>query len=528
MNKLINKYPIPLLIIIGLGLYAFNLGDLQVSIMEARNFNVAREMLTEGHWLLTTMNDLPRYEKPPFPAWFTTPFAQVFGLHNVWAYRIPTSIFSILGIVYFFKLIKIWSSTSVAFYAALILATSFYYIVIRFEAPSDIYTHVTMLMGLFYVFKKFPNINWQNVLVGSVFLGLSVLSKGPVSLYAVFLPFILAYFLSFKANFKNHIFKIIGFLILGLIIGGSWYAYIRFADPQVFSEIAETETQNWTNYNVKPFYYYWSFFIQTGIWTIPALLSLAYPYFKNKLINTKLYKFSFLWTIIALILLSIIPEKKPRYLVPVLIPLAFNTALVLQYLIKNKQLKTSKVFHYIHYGIIFLVCLGILALPLFLEKLQPEFWVLYGFLGLSALFIGYFIFNTLKRKQYSNLFWSNILLILMVIIIGQSGIFLFKQNPHYNPLSINKLENTNLKTFYFKGLRPEIIWEYGEITKPYSADLKLNKDYRILVTGNHLEKFKTEYPDLVKQASVQTFDRNYYRTGNRKRQSFIIYVYTLK
>ena len=368
MEKLINKYPIPLLILIGLGLYAFNLGDLQVSIMEARNFNVAREMLTEGHWLLTTMNDLPRYEKPPFPAWFTTPFAQLFGLQNVWAYRIPTSIFSILGIVYFYKLIRIWSSTQIAFYSALILATSFYYIVIRFEAPSDIYTHVTMLMGLFYVFKKFPSINWQNVLVGSVFLGLSVLSKGPVSLYAVFLPFILAYFLSFKVNFKNHIFKIIGVLILGLIIGGSWYAYVRFADPQVFSEIAETETQNWTSYNVRPFYYYWSFFIQTGIWTIPALLSLAYPYFKNKLENAKLYKFSFLWTIMALVLLSIIPEKKPRYLVPVLIPLAFNTALVLQYLIKNKQLKISKVFHYIHYGIILLVCLGILASPLFFRK----------------------------------------------------------------------------------------------------------------------------------------------------------------
>ena len=35
--------------------------------MEARNFIVAREMLTEGNWLLTTMNDVPRYEKPPFP-----------------------------------------------------------------------------------------------------------------------------------------------------------------------------------------------------------------------------------------------------------------------------------------------------------------------------------------------------------------------------------------------------------------------------------------------------------------------------
>lgn len=26
-------------------------------------------MITENHWLLTTMNGEARYEKPPFPSW---------------------------------------------------------------------------------------------------------------------------------------------------------------------------------------------------------------------------------------------------------------------------------------------------------------------------------------------------------------------------------------------------------------------------------------------------------------------------
>ena len=528
MEKIINKYPISLLIIIGIGLYAFNLIDLPVSIMEARNFNVAREMLTENNWFLTTMNGLPRYEKPPFPAWFTTPFAQIFGLQNVWAYRIPTSIFSILGIVYFYKLIRIWSSTRIAFYSALILATSFYYIVIRFEAPSDIYTHVTMLMGLYFLFKKFPDINWQNVIFGSFFLGLSVLSKGPVSLYALFLPFILAYFLSFKVRVKDHILMIVSSLIIGLIIGGSWYAYVRFADPQVFAEIAKTETQNWTSYHVRPFYYYWSFFIQSGVWTIPALFSLAYPYFKNKLKEAKPYKFSFLWTIIALILLSVIPEKKPRYLVPVLIPLAFNTALVLQYLIKNKQLKISKIFDYLHYVIILLISLGILAIPLFFQKPQPEYWFLYSLLALFALGIAFLTFKNLKQEEYSNLFWSNILLILMITLVGQSGVFMFKQNEHYNPLRVKKLENSNLSTYYFRSLAPEVIWEYGKISKPLSKNKTLKKPFRVLVPHDVLQAFKSQYPEIAKEASVKTFDRNYYRKGERRRDRFIIDVFEVE
>ncbi|RRO12532.1 ArnT family glycosyltransferase [Flavobacteriaceae bacterium 14752] len=526
--KIIDQHPILFLILIGLGLYAFNLSDLQVSIMEARNFNVARDMITENNWLLTTMNNLPRYEKPPFPAWFTTPFAYVFGLDSEWAYRIPTSIISILGIVYFYKFIRIWSPKRLAFYAALILATSFYFIVIRFEAPSDMYTHVTMLIGLYYLLKNHPIINWSKVLLGSVFFGLSILSKGPISPYTLFLPMILAYYFSFKMTFKNQWFKVLSFIILGVVIGGSWYFYVRYADPQTFLDIAETETQNWTDYHTRPFYYYWSFFIQSGIWTIPALVSLAFPYFKSRVKHKKLYLFSFLWTIIALILLSVVPEKKPRYLLPVLFPLALNTALVLQYLFKNKNNIISKIVHYFHYSILSLACLGLLALPLFVENHSSQFWLLYAILSFASISIGFFIVLNLKRKHFENLFWANIFLILMATLIGQSVVFLFKQNENYNPLSVNKLKNKDLPTLYYDCIEPEIIWEYGHNIKKSNPNELPDKNFRLLVSGAYQNQFKSEFPNLAKQASVQVFDRNYYRTGDRKRQRFVIYVYTIK
>lgn len=525
--KIIDQYPILFLMLIGLGLYAFNLSDLQVSIMEARNFNVAREMITENHWLLTTMNNLPRYEKPPLPAWFATPFAYVFGLDSVWAYRFPTSIISILGIVYFYKFIQIWSPQRLAFYAALILATSFYFIVIRFEAPSDMFAHVTMLIGMYYVMKNHPTIKWQNVVIGSVFFGLSILSKGPISPYTLFLPMILAYFFSFKNSFKNQWFKVLSFLILGAVIGSSWYVYVRYADPQAFLEIAETETQNWTDYHTRPFYYYWSFFIQSGIWLIPALVSLAFPYFKSKVEHKKLYLFSFLWTIIALILLSVVPEKKPRYLLPVLFPLALNTALVLQYLFKNKNNIISKIVHYFHYSILSLACAGILALPLLVKTHTSQFWLFYVILSLASLSIGLFIVLNLNRKHFQHLFWANIFLILMVTLIGQSSVFLFKQNENYNPLTADKLANKDLLTFYFNCIEPEIIWEFGEITKKFNPNESPEKGFQLLVSGEFNKQFENKFPDLSKQASVQIFDRNYYRKGDRRRKRFIIYVYTI-
>jgi len=64
MLRIIEKYPIPLIILVCLGTFFSNLDVIYVNIMEAINFITAREILQSGEWFLTTMNDIPRYEKP--------------------------------------------------------------------------------------------------------------------------------------------------------------------------------------------------------------------------------------------------------------------------------------------------------------------------------------------------------------------------------------------------------------------------------------------------------------------------------
>src|SRR5690606_3192503 len=111
-------------------------------------------------------------------------------------------------------------------------------------------------------------------------------------------------------------------------------------------------------YNIRPFYYYWSFFTQSGVWTIPAFVALLYPYLKTRVSDKKAYLFSFLWTISSVILLSIIPEKKSRYLLPVLIPLAMNTAFYIEYLVRSFpkiKNRAEKFPVYFNYGLIALI-----------------------------------------------------------------------------------------------------------------------------------------------------------------------------
>lgn len=46
-----------------------NNGALTPDIMESRNIVTAREMVSDGNWLVPTMNGELRLEKPPLPTW---------------------------------------------------------------------------------------------------------------------------------------------------------------------------------------------------------------------------------------------------------------------------------------------------------------------------------------------------------------------------------------------------------------------------------------------------------------------------
>jgi 4-amino-4-deoxy-L-arabinose transferase-like glycosyltransferase len=71
-------------------------------------------------------------------------------------------------------------------------------------------------------------------------------------------------------------------------------------------------------------------------------MGLFYWYLKPRVSNLTAYRFYLLWTLGSVIFLSIIPEKKSRYLLPVLAPLAMTTAFYVEYVIKNFRTNFTK------------------------------------------------------------------------------------------------------------------------------------------------------------------------------------------
>jgi len=266
-----------------------HLSSLQVSIMEARNFVTAREMITDGNWLLTTMNGEPRYEKPPLPTLLTAISGLVFGSKNLFGLRLPAVLLIMVIGCYVYLLSKAMLKDPLhSLTNALIAITSFYIFGIIIEAPWDIFTHGFMLVAIYHLFLLFKSSRyvWRNALTASLFIGFSFMSKGPVSFYALLLPFLVAYGFTYKqSRLKAKSIPLLVSIALAILFSVWWYLYVRLHDPETFIAVTKEETSNWTSYNVRPFYYYWSFFIQSGLWSIPAFIGLLYPYLKTRVVN---------------------------------------------------------------------------------------------------------------------------------------------------------------------------------------------------------------------------------------------------
>jgi 4-amino-4-deoxy-L-arabinose transferase-like glycosyltransferase len=204
MIKIFEKYPLATLSAVVLLMLLVHLEVPNITIMEARNFITAREMVQDNNWILTTINGEARYQKPPLPTWLTAVSGMLFGINNVWALRLPAALMVLFsGICIYYLSLKLKLPKIQSLNNSLILVTSFYIFAIIIEAPWDIFAHGFMLAGLYFLFLLLEEKNgvWKNALLAALFVGFSIMSKGPVSLYATFLPFLISYGIVFK--FKN-------------------------------------------------------------------------------------------------------------------------------------------------------------------------------------------------------------------------------------------------------------------------------------------------------------------------------------
>lgn len=511
------------LILASIAIFCTHMDVLPLNIMEARNFLTAREMVQDDHWLLTTMNAEPRYNKPPLPTWITALFGMIFGLNNITGLRLPAALIGTLLVLstYLFSK-KAFSNSKLAFIGSLILVSSFYIISASRINSWDIYTHAFMMVCIYQLFLFFTSTTKQytRAIIAGLFFGFAFMSKGPVSLYALLLPFLIAFGIVYKyKNVRTKIFPLLLFIMVGVVVSGWWYWYTFQIDGDMVMAINAKEAANWTGYNVRPFYYYWSFFTQSGIWTIPAFVGLLYPYLKDRVIDKKGYLFTFLWTMASVVLLSLIPEKKSRYLLPVLIPLALNTAYYIAYLFRRfSEIKDKRetIPVYIHFGIV--AAIGILF-PIggyfFLKDHLVGNLHWFVLLSVSLFLIGINIVIYLRRKRIEAVFYLTIAFIAAIVSFGMPMANVFTQNPDYTSFAeLHHWETeADITVYEFTDYSPELVWTFGKpipiIRNRMTDSLEIPQENRfgVLLAERDQELFAKTFKEFsVKK--IKRYDMN--------------------
>lgn len=382
-----------LLIVVFCCSFFINNDAIFVDLMESRNIITAREMAYDGNWLIPTMNGELRLEKPPLPTWIAG-VVELVSPDNIVLQRAMAGLAAVL-LVYFFYMFacQLTKNRMYALVSSLILCTSYSIILLGRTVTWDIYCHAFMMGAIYYLFMalRAPSRIYSYFIYAGICLGFSFLSKGPVSFYALLLPFIAAYLLAYRTGFKGKWKAVAAMGCIALVLGVWWYIFIYVYHPEFSSFIIHKESSSWLNHNVRPWYYYWQFFLETGVWAVLTLTALAYPYWKKRVADRKAYLLTFGWMLLILFLLSLFPEKKSRYLFPILIPATLTIGHVFMYWIQQARKgalygSAKKIYFFNTFLIAAVTLLLPAALYLFIFK---EGWMPVGrYVFLSALLLG--------------------------------------------------------------------------------------------------------------------------------------------
>lgn len=452
---------------------------IEPDIMESRNLITAREMVYDGNWLVPTMNGDLRLEKPPLPTWFAAG-AEVLAPDNISAQRFMAGCAALVLILFFWKFAKYILHIS-PIIPSLILCTCYNFILMARTATWDIYCHAFMMGAIYFMARALlsPGPQWSRLSLSGILIGLSFISKGPVSLYALFLPFIVAFGWMYRPSIKGKILPIGVMILIAVAIGCWWFIYVRIAVPEAFDSVIAKESGSWINHNVRPWWYYWQFFLESGIWSLLLLTSIFVPLFFSKQRTNSQWLFSLTWMLGSLVLLSLLPEKKPRYLLPLLIPASYLMASQIRFWNKtfgiNKFSRCESIIFRINAGLLFVVTL-VLPVLAWIFAVVPGYmsvglWILFTIADLGAtIILGYAVWRRIPDFMIAGV----TVVFLAAVCFAMPSVAKIAGNPDKHSLSLsrNVEELKDIPFYYLDGepLRIELVYAADKKISPIDLD----------------------------------------------------------
>lgn len=508
-------------------------------IMESRNIITAREMVYEGHWLVPTMNGGVRLEKPPLPTWLTA-VAEILSPDNLALQRGMAGLAALLLVFYFWKFARHVLHLE-PLIPTLLLCTCYNVILMGRTASWDIYCHAFMMGGIYHLARalgvSLPGA-WRHFLAAGVFTGLSILSKGPVSLYALFLPFLVSYGYIYRPTVKGKGLAVVTMAVVAIVVGTWWYAYVHWAEAEALSAVVQKESGSWMNHNVRPWWYYWKFFLETGVWSLLLPTSMFLPLAGKQRRKSRRWLFSIGWMLASLVLLSLLPEKKNRYLLPLLIPASYVMGCLMVWWKKSLQDRHSaslpdKWCFRVNAGLVagVVAVLPVMAGWFLLRPGHVSFgsWVAFS---LFAVAVAVYLLRAVAGLRPMGLLGGVVLLFFVAECFVMPTLGNIINNPDMKSIAgtrnIKELAGVPFCHIDTVPLRIELVYAAHRNIRPISPDsLRSNLPCALLTHRPIREALPEDCLEGMEAIAIDRYDDNRRPETNRRYSSDFIYYVTL-
>ena len=192
---------------------------------ETNYAETAREMILSGDYLTVQIDFEPFPEKPPLFFWLQVLSMKVFGI-NEFAARFPNVICGILSLfmlyyfgrkVYSHRFGLLWNLS----YGAAILPFFFFRSGI-IDPWFNLFIFLGIILFIFYLDPERQHIRLRNLLLSAFFLGLAVMTKGPVATL-IFLMSFLVFLVLKRFRISTTPGHVLLFILVLSLVGGSWF-----------------------------------------------------------------------------------------------------------------------------------------------------------------------------------------------------------------------------------------------------------------------------------------------------------------
>ncbi|WP_320676341.1 glycosyltransferase family 39 protein [Prochlorococcus sp. MIT 1300] len=326
-----------------------------------------RAMRDTGDWLTPRVNGLPRYDKPPLLYWLMALFYSLPG-HSfwdplgTWAARLPSALSSVLMMLVMADTLMRWPQNHdpyprrTAIGTALAFALSPIVLVWTRIAVSDALLCCTFGLSMIFHWRCYVNPSTNQWWLGWFFLGLAVLTKGPVAIALAAISLIAFSLLhGDSASFWRCIKPRLGIFItclislpwylLELIFEGKpfWDSFFGYHNFQRFASVVNSHSQPW-----------WFFFLMLIVASLPftpfLILGLIRS-FEDLMSNffvgyapspkNSMPLFATCWLLTILLFFTLAATKLPSYWLPATPAAAFLIGPSASYSIRKDFLKPT-------------------------------------------------------------------------------------------------------------------------------------------------------------------------------------------